>query len=61
MATQQGYSAIGENDANPFAQGTQLPTNVETDNEEETPQNSGIMIHVVPETSRGMQVNLGTK
>lgn len=47
---QQGYNALGESDANPFA--PIIPVNLETDNEDEAPH-SGIMIHVVPETNRG--------
>lgn len=45
-----GYHALSDNDANPFAQVAQVT--LETDNEDETPH-SGIMIHVVPEASRG--------
>lgn len=48
---QQGYNALGDSEANPFAQVTQ-PPHLETDNEDEAPH-SGIMIHVVPETNRG--------
>lgn len=50
MASPQGYNALNESDANPFAQVIQ--PQLETDNEDEAPQ-SGIMIHVVPETNRG--------
>jgi len=47
-----GYNAIA-NDGNPFLE-MQSPIDgngTDTENEE-TPQNSGIMIHVVPETGK---------
>lgn len=65
---QVSYSALNENDANPFAmagdvenQGRKSASEGmneadvfrETDNEDYEPHNSGVMIHVVPEASRG--------
>lgn len=61
---QVSYNALNENDANPFAmtgenQGRQsavineADVFRETDNEDYEPHNSGVMIHVVPEASRG--------
>lgn len=65
---QVSYSALNENDANPFAmtgdaENPRRPLTSEgineadvfreTDNEDYEPHNSGVMIHVVPEASRG--------
>lgn len=63
MANPQiSYNALNDNEGNPFnATGTNYPqtpqrtegdTFRETDNEDDEPHNSGVMIHVVPEASR---------
>lgn len=64
---QVSYNALNENEANPFAmtgdpENRQAATNEadvfrETDNEDYEPHNSGVMIHVVPEASRGARWN----
>lgn len=64
MARQDAnYSALLANERNPF--GVQMPITdddetteddfrvTDTDNDEEAPRDSGLMIHVVPDTSKG--------
>lgn len=65
---QVSYNALNENDANPFAMtgGPEARHSVtindadggfrETDNEDDEPHNSRVMIHTVPEASRGRNV-----
>lgn len=68
MANPQiSYNALNDNEANPFATATGTDNQQgrqsaglneadvfrETDNEDYEPHNSGVMIHVVPEASRG--------
>lgn len=52
------YNAM-RNEGNPFIEAHNQNINDGTDTEtEETPQNSGIMIHVVPETNRSKKNSL---
>lgn len=56
MANPLGYNSLSNERNNPFIRQDTAATY--TENEEETPQDTGVMIHVVPETSKSKSVYL---